>query len=397
MSQAAHVIIYSSAGNANGHALGAFLDENGVHYESKDADSSEHAKAEMQALAGGESEMPLLVVNSEAHANPTHAEVAQLLGLTADESADNKMHDVVMIGAGPSALAAAVYTTREDIGTVLYEKGIIGGLAAITDWVDNYPGFPKGISGLELAQSLEQQAERFGAEIRLGEVETITDKGSYKLLKTTDGNIRTRSVLIATGSDYKKLGVPGEEEFYGRGVHYCATCDGAFYRDKKLVVVGGGNSAVQEAIFLTRFTTHIDLLVRSEIRASEILRHELDKLVEKGQITVHLNTATDEIVGKDNKVTEIRAQKDGVPTTFEVDGAFIFIGLLPNTDFLKNSAIKLDSHGFIKTDAGLQTTIQGVFASGDVRSGATMQIASAVGEGATAALKLREYLEGHRK
>lgn len=397
MSQAAHVIIYSSAGNANGHALRAFLDENGVHYENKDVDTSEHARAEMQALAGGESEMPLLVVNGEAHANPSHAEAAKLLGLTVDESADNKMHDVVMIGAGPSALAAAVYTTREDIGTVLYEKGIIGGLAAITDWVDNYPGFPKGISGLELAQSLEQQAERFGAEIRLGEVETITDKGSYKLLKTTDGNIRTRSVLIATGSDYKKLGVPGEEEFYGRGVHYCATCDGAFYRDKKLVVVGGGNSAVQEAIFLTRFTTHIDLLVRSEIRASEILRHELDKLVEKGQITVHLNTITDEIAGKDNKVTEVRTQKDGVSTTFEVDGAFIFIGLLPNTDFLKNSAIKLDSYGFIKTDASLQTTIQGVFASGDVRSGATMQIASAVGEGATAALKLREYLEGRRK
>lgn len=312
-------------------------------------------------------------------------------------TSEDKIHDVVMIGAGPSALAAAVYTTREDIETVLFEKGIIGGLAAITDWVDNYPGFPKGISGLELAQGLEAQAERFGADIRLGEVQEIEDKGEYKLLKTTDGDVRARAVLIATGSDYKKIGVPGEEEYYGRGVHYCATCDGAFYRDKKLVVVGGGNSAVQEAIFLTRFTTHIDLLVRSEIRASEILQHELDKMVEEGKITVHLNTTTEEIVGENNKVIKVKAIKDGEKTDFITDGVFVFVGLLPNTDFLKGSSIELDKVGLIKTDANLQTTMRGVFASGDVRSGATMQIASAVGEGATAALKMREFLEGHHK
>jgi len=309
----------------------------------------------------------------------------------------DKLHDVVMIGAGPSALAAAVYTTREDIETVLFEKGIIGGLAAITDWVDNYPGFPKGISGLDLAQNLEAQAERFGAKIRLGEVERIEDKGEYKLLKTTDGDVRAKAVLIATGSDYKKIGVPGEEEYYGRGVHYCATCDGAFYRDKKLVVVGGGNSAVQEAIFLTRFTTHIDLLVRSEIRASEVLQHELDRMVEEGKITVHLNTATDEIVGENNRVTKVKATKDGEKTEFITDGVFVFVGLLPNTGFLKSTKIDLDEVGFIKTDASLQTAMRGVFASGDVRSGATMQVASAVGEGATAALKIREYLEGHHK
>lgn len=308
-----------------------------------------------------------------------------------------KIHDVIMIGAGPSALAAAVYTTREDIETILFEKGVIGGLAAITDWVDNYPGFPKGIAGLELAQALEAQAERFGADIRLGEVEKIEDKGSYKLLNTTDGDLRARAVLIATGSDYKKLGIPGEEEYYGRGVHYCATCDGAFYRDKTLVVVGGGNSAVQEAIFLTRFTTHIDLLVRSQIRASEILRHELDKLVEEGKITVHLDTVTDEIIGQDNKVTKVVATKAGEKVEFATNGVFVFIGLLPNTNFLKDTPVGLDDIGFVKTDAGLQTTIQGVFASGDVRSGATMQIASAVGEGATAALKIREYLEGRKK
>lgn len=313
------------------------------------------------------------------------------------DASDTHVHDVIMIGAGPSALAAAVYTTREDIETILFEKGVIGGLAAITDWVDNYPGFPKGVSGLDLAQNLEAQAERFGAKISLGEVEAIEDKGDVKLLKTTDGELQAKAVLIATGSDYKKIGVPGEEEYYGRGVHYCATCDGAFYRDKKLVVVGGGNSAVQEAIFLTRFTTHIDLLVRSEIRASEILQHDLDKMVEQGKITVHLNTTTDEIIGENNKVTKLKATKDGEYTEFVTDGVFVFVGLLPNTGFLKGTSIELDEVGFVKTDAGLQTTMRGVFASGDVRSGATMQIASAVGEGATAALKIREYLEGRHK
>lgn len=391
-----NITVYTSSTCASCAALKAFLGEHEVQAEIKDVDDDETAKAEMLQLADGAHEVPAVVVDGKAYRNPSHKQVAELLGIDSEGSADDKMHDVVMIGAGPSALAAAVYTTREDISTVLYEKGIIGGLAAITDWVDNYPGFAKGISGLELGQALEQQAERFGAEIRLGAVEDIVDKGTYKLLKTTDGDVRARSVLIATGSDYKKLGVPGEEEYYGRGVHYCATCDGAFYRDKKLVVIGGGNSAVQEAIFLTRFTTHIDLLVRSTIKASEVLQHELEKLVEKGQITVHLGTVTDEIAGIDNKVVAVKAHKDGAPVTFETDGAFVFIGLLPNTGFLKNTPIKLDEYGFIKTDASLQTTVQGVFASGDVRSGATMQIASAVGEGATAALKLREYLEGRK-
>jgi thioredoxin reductase (NADPH) len=203
-----------------------------------------------------------------------------------------------MVGAGPAALSAAVYTTREDIKTLLFEKGVIGGLAAITDWVDNYPGFPKGIAGLELAENLRLQAERFGAVIELGDVTEIVDGKEYKTLKTTSGDIKAKAILIATGSDYKKIGVPGEAEFFARGVHYCATCDGAFYRDKKLVVVGGGNSAVQEAIFLTRFATHIDLLVRGDkMRASDVLQKELAK--HKDKISVHLNHTTDEIVGNE--------------------------------------------------------------------------------------------------
>lgn len=305
---------------------------------------------------------------------------------------DDRIHQLITIGAGPAALTAAVYTTREDIETVLFEKGVIGGLAAITDWVDNYPGFANGIAGLELAGQLQGQAERFGAEIRLGEVLAIEEKGDYRLLKTTDGDLKARAVLIATGSDYKKLGVPGEAEYYGRGVHYCATCDGAFYRDRKLVVVGGGNSAVQEALFLTRFATHIDLLVRSTVKASDVLQKELEKHADK--ITVHLNTTTDEIVAEDGKVVKVIGTKAGMTTEFVTDGAFVFIGLMPNTGFLTGSDIELDELGLVKTDAGLRTSAKGVFAAGDVRSGATMQIASAVGEGATAALKIREFLEG---
>lgn len=161
--------------------------------------------------------------------------------------------NLAVIGAGPAALTAAIYTTREDIATVLYEKGVIGGLAAITDWVDNYPGFAKGISGLELAGELQQQAERFGADIRLGEVLSIKDDGEFKKLETTDGDVLAKAVIIATGSDYKKIGIPGESEYYARGVHYCATCDGAFYRDKRLVIIGGGNSAIQRGYVLNPF------------------------------------------------------------------------------------------------------------------------------------------------
>ena len=311
---------------------------------------------------------------------------------------DTTIHDVVMIGAGPSALCAAVYTTREDIDTVLVEKGVVGGLAAITDWVDNYPGFSKGISGLDLATELQAQAERFGADIRYGEVTGLRQENGHHVIATTDGDILANAVLIATGSDYKKLGIPGEAEFYGRGVHYCATCDGAFYRDKRIAVVGGGNSAVQEALFLTRFAAHIDLLVRSQLRASEVLQRELEKAVQEGKITVHLESSPTEVIASDGKnVDKVTITSGGTSSELTVDGVFVFIGLLPNTGFLTGSGIELDDVGMIVTDSNLMTSVPGVFASGDVRSGATAQIASAVGEGATAALKLREYLEEHAR
>ena len=311
---------------------------------------------------------------------------------------DNKMTeaiDTIMIGAGPSALAAAVYTTREDIKTDLYEKAVVGGLAAITDQIDNYPGFPEGISGMQLASDLEKQAKRFGANIKYGDVKSISRKDNQIVLNIDGKDVLAKTVLIATGSDYNKIGIPGEAEYYGRGVHYCATCDGAFYRDQDLIVVGGGNSAIQEAIFLTRFAKKIDLLVRSKIKASEVLQKDLQKYIDSGQIVVHLETVPTEILGDEKGVYKVLAKGLTGENEIITNGVFVFIGLKPNTLFLQGSGVELDEVGLVKTNKNLETNIPGIFASGDVRSGATMQIASAVGEGATAALSIRHYLENN--
>ena len=303
---------------------------------------------------------------------------------------------LAIIGAGPSALAAAIYTTREDIPTVLYEKGVVGGLAAITDKVENYPGFPSGVEGMMLANQFQSQAERFGADIEFGEVSSVKKLNNAIEIIVDNKPILADAVLIATGSSYKKTGMPGEDDFYGKGVHYCATCDGAFYRDKKIAVIGGGNSAIQEAIFLTRFASHIDLLVRSKIRASDVLQKELKKYIDEGKITVHLKTTPQKILSLEGKINGIEINQEDDIKQLEVEGVFVFIGLNSNTGFLQGSGIELDEQGLIKTNSRLETNIPGIFASGDVRSGATMQIASAVGEGASAALSIREYLESQK-
>ena len=303
---------------------------------------------------------------------------------------------LAIIGAGPSALAAAIYTTREDIPTVLYEKGVVGGLAAITDKVENYPGFPSGVEGMMLANQFQSQAERFGADIEFGEVSSVKKLNNEIEIIVDNKPILADTVLIATGSSYKKTGMPGEDDFYGKGVHYCATCDGDFYRDKKIAVIGGGNSAIQEAIFLTRFASHIDLLVRSKIRASDVLQKELKKYIDEGKITVHLKTTPQKILSLEGKINGIEINQEDDIKQLEVEGVFVFIGLNPNTEFLQGSGIELDEQGLIKTNSRLETNIPGIFASGDVRSGATMQIASAVGEGASAALSIREYLESQK-
>ncbi len=308
-------------------------------------------------------------------------------------STDDTEYDVIMIGAGPAALTAAIYTSRENIKTLLIEKGVIGGLAAITDQIDNYPGFADGVEGLKLSEQLRKQAERFGAKIELDEVIGIEDHGGIKIVKTHSGDLKTKAILIATGSDWVKLGVPGEAEMYGRGVHYCATCDGAFYNDKRIVTVGAGNSAAQESLFLTRFASHIDVLIRGEKwKASDVLIDEINK---NPKIDVHFNITTEEIITKDNKVVKVRGhdKTTGKDVFFETDGVFPFVGLKPNTQFLKGSHILCDDQGFVLSNLDLETNEKGIFVAGDVRSGSTMQIASAAGEGATAALHIREYLE----
>ena len=301
--------------------------------------------------------------------------------------------ELVIIGAGPSALATAIYTTREDIPTVLYERAVVGGMAAITDQIDNYPGFAEGIAGMKLSSELQGQAERFGAEIEYGEASSLKRVDDHIEVVVDGQPVHAKAVLLATGSNHRKLGVPGEDELYGRGVHYCATCDGAFYRDKTLIVVGGGNSAVQEAIFLTRYATHIDLMVRSRLRASDVLQKELQKYVDEGKITLHIGATTDEVLIKDDKFAGIKTTTDGVQTELMADGFFVFIGLITNSQFLADSGVELDPAGHIITNEHLETSVKGVYASGDVRSGSTMQIATAVGEGATAAMKIREYLD----
>lgn len=306
---------------------------------------------------------------------------------------ESNIKDVVLVGAGPSSLTAAIYLSREDIATTLYERGVVGGMAAITDQIDNYPGFAEGVTGMKLADELQKQAERFGAKIEYGDVTSLKKTDDVIELTVDGATVKTKAVLLATGSNHRKLGVPGEDELYGRGVHYCATCDGAFYRDKNLIVVGGGNSAVQEAIFLTRYATHIDLLVRSKLRASDVLQKELQKYVDAGKITIHLGATTDEILIRDDRFYGVKSTQAGEQKEFTADGLFVFIGLIPNTQFLADSGVELDGGGHIITDSNLRTNIAGVFASGDVRSGATMQIASAVGEGAVASQQIREYLE----
>lgn len=367
-----------------------WLDDHAIRYEYRDTDMS-GVRDEMKTYVPDNETIPVVVIDKKGYVNPEHTFLAEKLGVK--DMAEQKVYDIVAIGAGPAALSAAIYTTREDLSTVLVEKGVIGGLAAITDQVDNYPGFPEGVTGMDLAENLRKQAERFGTVFEYAEVTGVTANGNIKTITTTSGDMFAKSVLIATGSDWKKLGIPGENEFYGRGVHYCATCDGPVYRGKRLVVVGGGNSAIQEALFLTKFAEHIDILVRGDtLRASEVLQHELPKY--KDKITLHFNTKPLEITGKDRLVNSVKAESNDKEKVFTCDGVFIFIGLQPTTGFLKDS-VDLDEFGFVKTNDHLETSLSGVFAAGDVRSGATMQIASAVGEGATAALMIREYLKEH--
>lgn len=302
---------------------------------------------------------------------------------------NNEIWDLVIVGAGPSALTAAIYAAREDMSTLVLERGVVGGLTATIDNIENMPGYPDGVSGLDFANSLEKQAEKFGAEIKYAEATKISRNSDDTFeIKTDDGKIAAKTVLLAVGNSYKKIGIPGENDF----AHYCATCDGAFYRGKKIATIGGGNTAVQEAIFLTKFASHVEMIVRSKIKASEILKKDLEKMVVDGRITVHEGWTPQEMTGSG---IIAKNNKSGKDEFFSADGIFVFAGVIPNTEFLReesNIHINLDLAGHIISDENLETSEPGIFVSGDVRSGANEQIVSAAGEGATAALKIREYL-----
>lgn len=304
-------------------------------------------------------------------------------------------YDVIIIGAGPTGLAAALYTSREGYKTLVLEFAVIGGMAALTADIENYPGFEEGIGGIELSDKLYKQAKRFGADIKLGvKVAKIERAGDIITLSRDNGDSFTgKSVIIATGSTYRELGIKGEKELVGKGIHFCATCDGPVYRGKDMIVVGGGNSALQETVFLARFATKITMLVRKpQFSGSQVL---IDEVMALPNVEVRFGRSIDSFIETDGKLSGVKLNVEGETEleTLEAPALFELIGLLPNTTFL-SGLVDLDERNFVKTDMHFQTNMPGVFCAGDVRSGSTWQIASAVGEGASAALEIRKYLDG---
>ncbi|OIP97661.1 hypothetical protein AUK40_02720 [Candidatus Wirthbacteria bacterium CG2_30_54_11] len=301
--------------------------------------------------------------------------------------------EIIIIGAGPAGMTAGIYLAREGAQVALLEKAVIGGQAATTWMIENYPGFPEPVSGLDFSERLQKQTEAYGAQIvPFQTVTAVSRKGAYQCISTAEGNTyRARAVLLALGARYRTLNLPGEERFIGKGVHYCATCDGAFYKDKTIAVVGGGNSAVEESIFLTRFARKVYILVREEhLQAEDI---SVKKLQENSKVEILYKTGTRSIIESEGRFAGLRIADLGTSAERELncDGIFVFIGMEPATAFLKGQ-IELDGNGYITTSAMLETTAPGVFAAGDARAGSVKQIASAVGEGAAAALMIRDYL-----
>jgi thioredoxin reductase (NADPH) len=298
---------------------------------------------------------------------------------------------MIIVGGGPAGMTAGLYARRSRLNTLLIEKLIPGGQVLTTDWVDNYPGFPEGISGFDLTDKMRQQAERFELPIISDEIVSLSIEGPDKILRGNQGTYKARTLVIASGAVYRKLGVPGEELLSGKGVSYCATCDGPFFRDQEIAVVGGGDTAVQEALYMTRFAKKIYLIHRrDQLRACKILQ---EKALTNPVIQPVWNAQVESILGTDG-VEEVRIKKvDGSPgQTLPVKGIFIFVGILPNTDWLKGT-LSLDTQGFIRTNDHLATSVRGIFAAGDVRRKLLRQISTAVGDGATAVFAAERYLE----
>ncbi len=389
-----------------------FLGEHQVPYIWVDIEQDRAAEQFVIEKNAGKRIIPTIVFEDGSFlVEPSNAELAAKLGLKT--SIDRKHFPLIVIGGGPAGLTTALYTAREGIDTLVIERAAFGGQAAGTEKLDNMPGFPDGVAGIDFANRLRQQAVRFGVELlQAQDIVAIHSHDNYHCVQTASGDEYSAcAVVIATGSRYRRLGAPGESSYIGAGVHFCATCDGPFYKGKRVAVIGGGNSAAEESLLLTKFADHVTILVRgSEFKASKIIQ---EKVLDDPAITVHFDTEVTEFMGEDARLNALRTHNNrtGDEALLAVDGAFVFIGLDPNTAFLKESGVRLNSWGFIETGhdllhaderplrfeqrepAALETSVPGIFAAGDVRQGSTKQVASAAGEGAAVALLVREYLK----
>jgi thioredoxin reductase (NADPH) len=389
-----------------------FLGEHQIPYKWVDIEEDRDAERLVMKMNEGRRIIPTIVLGDGSFlAEPTNAALAAKLGLKTE--ARHNHYDLIVIGGGPAGLTAALYTAREAIDTLVIERAAFGGQAAGTEKLDNMPGFPDGVEGIEFSQRLRRQAERFGVELlQARQATSIYQHGNLHCVKTEDGRqYSARALLIATGSHYKRLNVPGESDYLGAGVHFCATCDGPFYKGKKVAVIGGGNSATEESLLLTKFAERVTILVRGgEFKATRLIQ---EKVFAHPKIDVRWHTGVKEFLGSNGKLTHIRLvnAQTGVEEDLPADGVFIFIGLIPNTGFLEQSGVLIDRWGFIVTGHNLlqgdrrpegyekrdphmlETTVPGVFSAGDVRDASTKQVVSAAGEGAAAALAIREYLK----
>jgi len=389
-----------------------FLGEHQIPYNWVDIEEDKEAEDFVIQTNNGKRIIPTITFSDGSFlVEPSNAELAAKVGLKT--SASRSHYDLIVLGGGPAGLTAALYTAREFIDTLVIERAAFGGQAAGTEKLDNMPGFPQGVAGIEFSQRLRQQAERFEVELlQAQDVRRIHSHQNYHCVQTGDGNeYSARALLVATGSRYRKLNVDGENEYIGAGVHYCATCDGPFYKDKRVAVVGGGNSATEESLLLTKFADKVTILVRSgEFKASQIIQ---EKVFSHPKIEVLWHTEIKEFLGEGSKLSRVKTvnNQSGVEEELDIDGVFIFIGLEPNTEFLRDSGIQLNEWGFIITGHDLvhsddrpegfqkrdphllETSVSGIFAAGDVRNKSTKQVASAAGEGASAALMIREYLK----
>ena len=386
------IIVYSTVWCPDCKRTKKFFGEQRIPYINVDIEKDAEAMAFVEKINNGMRSIPTLVYpDGTIMVEPSNAELADKLGL--QTKAQRQFYDSVVVGSGPAGLTAALYMAREGMDVLVIEKGGLGGQVGITQTLDNFPGFDEGIPGAAFADRLVRQARRFGVEIlQAQEVTKITQECDYHCVITGDGTeYGTKAVLMTTGASYRKLGIPGEDDLIGTNIHFCATCDGAFYKDKKVLVIGGGNSGFEESLFLTKFAKQVDIVeFLPQIKASQILQ---EKVASRSDISVTVNHAVKEFRGKNRlEAVLVEDRTNGEIKEWSYDGVFVFIGLSPNSDLVKDQ-VKIDRFGFIETGPSLMTNQSGIFAAGDVRSGSTKQVASAAGEGATAALGIREYLK----